>query len=82
MITNQESPLAHYPAIHNHARSIISISDSDVAEGTTEPDTELGHISPQNQLGLPEHRGWVDHLDTPSTLEENCKLWFGLTAGE
>jgi hypothetical protein len=75
MITDRKSPLVHCPAIHNRARSVINISDgdSDVAESTTESDTELEHYSPKNQLGLPENRAWFDR---PDVLEASGKHWF------
>jgi hypothetical protein len=71
MTTNRKSSLVHlHPAIHNRARSVISISDSnsDGAESLTEPDTELEHYSPENQLGLPENR-----VDRPDVSEASGK---------
>ena len=67
MTTNQKSSPVH-PAISNHARSVISISDTDIEESMTEPDTDL---DPENQLGLPENRGLVElqSQDIHSTLE-------------
>jgi len=47
MTTNQRYSPVH-PAISNHARSVISISDADIEESMTEPDTDL---DPENQLG-------------------------------
>src|SRR5882757_3023890 len=75
MITDRKSPLVHCPAIHNRARRVINISDSDsdVAESTTESDTELEHYSPKNQLGLPENRAWFDR---PDVSEASGKHWF------
>ena len=75
---NRKSPLAHRPAIHNRARSVISISDgnSDVAESVTEPDTEPDRYSPENQLGLPENRAWVDCADVSNASEASGKHWF------
>ena len=75
MTTNRKSSLVHHPAIHNCARSVISISDSNSngAESLTEPDTELEHYSPENQLGLPENRAWVD---CPDVSEASGKHWF------
>ena len=75
MTTNRKSSLVHHPAIHNRARSVISISNSnsDGAESLTEPDTELEHYSPENQLGLPENRAW---LDRPDILEASSKHLF------
>ena len=78
MTANQKSSLVHRPAIHNRARSVISISDgnSDVAESVTEPDTEPEHDLPENQLGLPENRVWVDHPDVCNVSEASGKHWF------
>lgn len=75
MITDRKSPLVHCPAIHNRAKGVINISDgdSDVAESTTESDTEPEHYSPENQLGLPENRAWVDRRDVS---EASSKHWF------
>jgi hypothetical protein len=77
MTTNQKSSRVH-PAIHNRARSVISISDgtSDVEESLTEPDTDLERYSPENQLGLPENRPLVDHPDVSNALEASGKYWF------
>jgi hypothetical protein len=84
MTTNRKSSLVHHPAIHNRARSVISISDnSDGAESLTEPDTDLERYSPENQLGLPENqlglpenRAWVDHPEVSNISEESGKHWF------
>ena len=78
MTTNQKSSCLHCPAIHNRARSVISISDSnsDVAESMTEPDTDHDHFLPENQLGLPENRVWVDHPDVCKVSEASGKHWF------
>jgi hypothetical protein len=67
----------HHPAIHSRAKSIISISDgnSDLGESLTEPDTELDYM-PENQLGLPENRVWVDHPDVSNVSEASGKRWF------
>jgi len=71
MTMNQRSSPVH-PAISNHARSVISISDTDIEESMTEPDTDL---DPENQLGLPENRGWVDHRDVSNVSEASSKHW-------
>jgi hypothetical protein len=77
MTTNRKSSLVHHPAIHNRARSVISISNnSDGAESLTEPDTDLERYSPENQLGLPENRAWVDHPEVSNISEESGKHWF------
>jgi hypothetical protein len=78
MTTNRKSSLVHHPAIHNRARSVISISDgnSDVAESVTEPETDHDRFSPENQLGLPENRVWVDHPDVCNVSETGGKHWF------
>lgn len=70
MSTNQKFPCV-CPAILHHARSVISISDgtSDVGESLTEPDTDLERYSPENQLGLPENRVWVDCHDFSNVSE-------------
>ena len=77
MTIKQKSSLVHHSAIPNHARSVISISDgsSDVKESTTEPDTEFDYM-PENQLGLPENRVWVDHPNVSRVLEASGKHWF------
>jgi len=71
MIMNQRSSPV-YPAISNRARSVISISDADIEESMTEPDTDL---DPENQLGLPENRGWVDRHDVSDVSEASGKHW-------
>jgi hypothetical protein len=77
MSTNQKSPCI-CPAIHHHVRSVISISNgtSDIEESMTEPDTDPEHYSPENQLGLPENRVWVDHPDVSNVSEASSKHWF------
>jgi len=71
MTMNQRSSPVH-PAISNCARSVISISDANIEESMTEPDTDL---DPENQLGLPENRGWVDRRDVSNVLEASGKHW-------
>ena len=85
MTMYQKSSPVHHPAIHNCARSVISISDgnSNIAESMMEPDTELECYSPENQLslpenqlGLPENRAWLDHPDVSNVSEASGKHWF------
>jgi hypothetical protein len=77
MSTNQKSPRV-CPAILHCAGSVISISDgtSDVGESLTEPDTDPEHCSPENQLGLPENRAWVDRRNFSNVSEASGKHWF------
>jgi len=72
MTTNQKSSPVH-PAISNCSRSVISISNANIEESMMESDTDL---DPENQLGLPENRGWVDHPDVSNVLEGSGKHWF------
>jgi hypothetical protein len=66
MATNQKSSLVHCPAIHNHAKRVISSSNciSDSAESLTGPGTDVECFSLENQLGLPENRAWLYHSDS------------------
>jgi hypothetical protein len=82
MTMNQKSSLVHHPAIHNCARSLsiisISNSNSDLGEreSLTDPDTGLESYIPENQLGLPENRVWVDLSDVSNVSEASSKYWF------
>ena len=40
-----------------------------------EPDTELEHYLPENQLGLPENRAWLHYADVSNVLEASGKHW-------
>jgi hypothetical protein len=77
MSTNQKSPRVR-PAIHHRFGSVISISDgtSDVEGSLTEPETDPERYSPENQLGLPENRVWVDRPDVSNVSEASGKHWF------
>jgi hypothetical protein len=78
MTIKPKSSLVHHPAIPDHARSVISISDSssDIEESMTEPDTELEHYLPENQLGLPENRAWLDYPHVSCVSEASGKHLF------
>jgi hypothetical protein len=66
MITNRKSPLTRHP-------SVIIISSE---ESVMEPETDHEYYSPENQLGLPENRVWVNDSDVSSILEASGKHWF------